>query len=415
MSGIKPMRILVAADLYYPPTTMGGPIAARRWAHRLAARGHEVLVLAPSSNLRQSLEVDGATQVLRIPTLPIPHIRAEIRAQLRSIAVLPSSHVRRVLRTWRPDVVHVHFVTGLGLATLAGALRAGLPVLGTNHALPEAALYLYGRAPVEWLRRMTPRFYAELERNLWQRIVSFYNRCDLMTAPTATALALYRQHGLKVEVEQVSNGIENALYGNAASELERETFLAQFGIPADRAVVIYAGRLQPEKRVDLLLASFARIAETCNAHLLLAGGHDAPTEALLLRLGLGQRATVTGFLHPERELPVAYRASTLLASASECEGQGIVFLEAMASGLPVVAADRYAVRDTVIPGQTGLLFSPGNEIEMANQLQRLLDDPALRNRLGQGGRQLAATHDIEHSVNQLEQQFARLVQRRSRP
>jgi glycosyltransferase involved in cell wall biosynthesis len=407
----EPLRVLVAADRYYPPTTMGGPMAARRWAHGLATRGHEVTVLAPSPSLSSGVEQDGLTRVVRFPSLPLPHIRAEKRRQIRTFAVLPSRHVRRAIELCRPQVIHVHFATGLGLAAAATAHRLGLPLLGTNHSLPENALYVYGKDFAERVRSRLPGLYDGVEQAWWKYLIGFYNRCTVMTAPTPSAIELYRRHGLRTPSLCLSNGIDLSLYRRPELKREAPALRRRFGIPEDSTVVMYAGRMHPEKRVDVLLDGFALLAARCpsKVHLLIAGGHDVPMEARIRRMGLADRVTVTGFLHPDRELPLAYHAADILASASECEGQGLVFLEGMACGLPVVAADKYAVRDTVLDGRTGFLFPPGDAEALAAHLLRLTENPELRADLSANAVEHAASHDLERSLTSLEDLMRALV------
>jgi glycosyltransferase involved in cell wall biosynthesis len=145
---------------------------------------------------------------------------------------------------------------------------------------------------------------------------------------------------------------------------------------------------------------------------VLASSRDRALESLVASLGLSERVTITGFLDPERELPLAYRAADVLTCASECEGQGIAFLEGMASGLPVVAVDRYAVREIVIDGETGLLVAPGDEVAFAAALDRLIGDRELRRRFGEEGRRRAAPHDLEPSVDDIERLLQRLARER---
>jgi glycosyltransferase involved in cell wall biosynthesis len=407
------LRLLVACDVYFPPSTMGGPMAARRWAHQLAARGHEVVVLAPSTSATGGWEQDGLTRVRRVASLPLPHPRREMRRQYRSLLLLPERAVRETVAQLRPHLVHSHFTGLLALAALREARRRGLPVLGTNHTLPENALFFYGRGLAEGVRRRCPGVYRLAEKAWARSVIGFYNRCDLMTAPTQAAIDLYRGWGLTAPAALISNGIDLGVYRNVDAE-GLCAFRRRFTLPDEGVIVLYAGRLHPEKRVEVLLDAFALlVARGRPVHLLIAGGRDGPMEARIQRMGLAPRVTLTGFLHPERELPFAYRSAHVFASASECEGQGLVFLEGMATGLPVVAADRYAVRETVLDGQTGFLFTPGDHRELADRIETLVLDPELRARFAERARQHAATHDIERSHDQLEAVMYDLAGRRS--
>jgi glycosyltransferase involved in cell wall biosynthesis len=342
--------------------------------------------------------------VVRVPSWPLPHPRREVRDQLRIVPLGARAAVRRALDA-RPDVVHVHFVTPLGWIALAEARRRAIPALGTNHALPAQALEVYGRA----VRTRAPGVFAALERATWWHIARFYNRCNAMTAPTAAALALYRRRGVRARSHVVSNGADVARFAAPAPPGERDAFCAHHGIPPERAIVLYVGRMNPEKRVDLLLDAFARVPD--GAHLVLCGGPPGEAAREVARRGLGARVAVAGVLDPDRELPAAYRSAALLAHASEIESQGIVFLEAMAAGIPVVAADAVAVGETVIDGETGLLCPVGDAAALAAAIARLLADPALRAHLGEAGRRRAAPHALDRSVDAIEGLLAELAAR----
>ena len=394
---------MVAADLYWPPTIMGGPITARRWADRLAARGRDVTVLVPDvAGLNQA--GPGGPRLIRFGARALLHWRRDVAEQLPIIPLRPWRDLRRAFDEARPDVVHAHFVTPMSMAVLAEARRRGVPVLGTNHALPEQALEVYGR----WIRTATPPLYRSLERALWWHIVRFYNHCDFMTAPTREALATYRQRGITVPAEVVSNGIEVARLSAPASAAERERFRARHGIPPGRRIVLYAGRTNPEKRIDVLLDAFARLPPAQGAHLVMTGGPTSLSAALVAERGLGDRVTLTGILDLD-ELPAAYRSADLLAHASEVEAQGISLVEAMAAGLPVVAAAAGAVKETVTHGESGLLVPVGDAAAMAAAITALLEDEPLRLRLGAEARRRGAAHDIERSVDRIAELLAELA------
>jgi glycosyltransferase involved in cell wall biosynthesis len=310
--------------------------------------------------------------------------------------------VRKTLQETKPDLVHVHFVGMLGDRALKYAARTGIPVLGTNHALPEAALFYYGYEPIKMLQQRLPWAFAFLENRIKRVIVDFYQRCSVMTAPSPTACDLYAQWGVARPIVQISNGILFDRFSRSGSAEARAEILARYDIPRARQVIFYAGRTQPEKRVDILLRAVQRLAARRDVHLLIAGGCDEGTRKLARQLDLADRVAFAGYLHPETELPGAYLAADVFASASECEGQGIAFLEAMAAGLPVVAADKYAVKDVVRPGETGFLFDIGDAQAMADRLNDVLSDPALRARMSANAVRLAAEHDLERSVDALE-------------
>jgi glycosyltransferase involved in cell wall biosynthesis len=386
-------HILTIADLFHPPTIMGGPLTARRWAEGLAARGHEVTVLAPSPSVRRFVERDGDLRIVRYASLPIPH-RRDRREQVRPIPLRPLREIGIALERFKPDVVHVHFVMPLAAVAVMQARRSRIAVLGTNHALPENATLFYGLG----IRRI-PALYDAAQRAAWALIRAFYNRCDAMTAPTRLALDLFRSRGITVPAWVVSNGVgfEPATVGAAAPA----AFRHRHRIAATTPIVLYVGRMSTEKRVDVLLHAFAHIARVNDAQLVVVGPVEPTPIALAQKLGLAGRVIFTGVLS-HIDLHAAYQSATVFASASEAELQGMAFLEAMAAGLPIAAIDRHAVRETVRHEENGLLSAAADASGLAASVLRLLCDRSLAQRLGNDGRRRVGEHSVQQSVGALE-------------
>jgi len=387
------LHILTIADLFHPPTIGGGPLTARRWAEGLAARGHEVTVLAPSPSVRRYVEQDGGLRIVRYSSLPIPH-RRDRREQVRPIPLRPFREIGIALERFKPDVVHVHFVMPFAAVAVMQARRSRIAVLGTNHALPENATLFYGLG----IRRI-PRLYDAAQRAAWALIRGFYNRCDAMTAPTRLALELFRSRGIHVPAWVVSNGVgfDPATVG----AVDPAAFRHRHRIAATTPIVLYVGRMSTEKRVDVLLHAFAHVVRVNDAQLVVVGPMERAPVALAQKLGLAGRVVFTGVLS-HSDLRAAYQSAAVFASASEAELQGMAFLDAMATALPIAAMDRHAVRETVRHEETGLLSPAADASGLAASILRLLCDRALAQRLGDEGRRRVAEHSMQQSVGALE-------------
>jgi glycosyltransferase involved in cell wall biosynthesis len=188
--------------------------------------------------------------------------------------------------------------------------------------------------------------------------------------------------------------------------------------PPGRPRVLCVGRLFPEKGQSVLLHAFAELADRgVDAELELVGygPSEEPLKRLSEDLGLTDRVRFAGAVGQDA-VAAHYRAASVFCLPSFYEGIPVVLMEAMASRRPVVATAVAGVRELVRDGETGLLVAPGRSDELADALERLLEDAALRHRMGESGRRyVAENYDIDAVVGSLEDLFARLLGDRPEP
>jgi glycosyltransferase involved in cell wall biosynthesis len=318
------------------------------------------------------------------------------------LGLLPASAARALIASFAPDVAHIHSPLTLGRAVRPAARRRRVPVVYTNHYLPAN---VHPSAPARAGTRASAVSAvsgaivdAAFDTAFYGYITGFANRCDHVTAPTATALRLLRDHGLRAPSQSVSNGVDLDLFSPDAPDRELRR---RYGLPADRPVIVSVGRLSPEKRVDVLIEAAALLSSgpaRTDAVLALAGtGPDAVRlQALAVRLGVSERVRFLGFV-PASDLPGLYRLADVFATASEAELQSLVTMEAMASGMPVVAVDAGALGELVHAGENGFLASPGQAPGQAAALADCLDllcrDPGLREKMSKASLRIIGTHD----------------------
>jgi glycosyltransferase involved in cell wall biosynthesis len=380
------MRIMVVTD-QYAPMVGGVPSVTRALALGLARRGHRVALLVPSPGWRGTLDAEEEVSVLRRGSVPWPWYQG------MRLALVPGAAGRRLITAFAPDVIHIHSPVTLGAGARAAARRLGIPVVYTNHYLP---------ANVRPSRRRQPR---ALDALFYRYIVGFSNRCSHVTAPTATALRLLRDRGLRVPSRVISNGVDPAAYSPGPAD---ERLRDRYGLPRGCPLILSVGRLSPEKRVDVLLDAAARL--TRDAHVAIAG--TGPDEAGLRaragRLGLTGQVSFLGFV-PGPDLPGLYRLADVFAIASEAELQSLTTMEAMATGLPVVAADRYALAELVRHGRNGFLASPGRSEEFAACLDILVSDPGLRAAMAAESLRVIGGHEDRHQLAEWESLYGLLA------
>ncbi|MEV0596643.1 glycosyltransferase [Nonomuraea cavernae] len=377
----RPRRVLISTDTY-PPDVNGAAYFTHRLATGLAGRGNEVHVICQSDEGPATTEVVDDVIVHRLRSAPLlvhPTMRVAVPTRLD-----------RLVSAIAPDVLHAqgHFV--VGRAAIAAARRRGVPVVATNHFMPDN-LFQFGHIP--------DRLRERAGRLAWRDFSRIFSRADRVTTPTPLAAKLLGDKGFTREVEPVSCGIDLARFRPHAEPKAWARKL--FGLP-DRPTVLFVGRLDEEKRLTELLRALPYVLNDTDAQVAIVGqgGQRAELERLAGRIGIGERVSFLGFVADEN-MPQAFAAADVFAMPGVAELQSIATLEAMASGLPVVAADAMALPHLV--NGNGYLFEPGDVMGLAGHLTAILTDDELRARLGRASRELALTHDHQTSLARFEQ------------
>jgi glycosyltransferase involved in cell wall biosynthesis len=394
----EPLRVMIVTD-QYEPMVGGVPTVTRDLAAGLAGRGHAVAVVAPSETRRSRSTAGGPGQAAVVDyrgAVAWPWYEGQ------RLGLLPPARAGRLLAAFAPDVVHVHSPLTLGVAARSAARRRRVPVVYTNHYLPLNVWPAAARAPRAGAgavsRARDAAFYAF--------VAGFANGCDLVTAPTVTALELLRGHGLRVPSRAVSNGVDLDRFSPGPGD---EALRSRYGLPAGRPVVLSVGRLSPEKRADVLIAATARLGAD-GAVLVLAGAgpDERRLRSLARHYGVADRVVFTGFV-PDADLPGLYRTADVFAIASEAELQSLVTMAAMASGLPVVAVAAGALPELVHAGENGFLARPGNALEVADCLDLLGRDAGLRARMTKASTRIIAGHDRQRLLARWESLYRALA------
>ncbi|HEV7235412.1 MAG TPA: glycosyltransferase, partial [Ktedonobacteraceae bacterium] len=268
--------------------------------------------------------------------------------------------------------------------------------IATNHYMPTNIGHSLSSDPI----------LGKSFQNVWYSyLVHFCNRCEYVTAPTVTALNLLYEHGLRAPARAISNGIDLARYQPGQPNEETRQ---RFQLPADRPLILSVNRLSQEKRIDVLIDAAAKLHEQAHIVITSTGPAEAELRARVDALNLQDSVTFPGFVSDE-DLIALYHLADIFAIPSEADLQSLATMEAMAVGLPIVAADAYALPELVHHEENGFLFSPGNSDEMAHYLDILLRDSTLRKSMGARSLEIVAQHDSTHILNQWETLYQRLI------
>jgi len=356
----RPLRLAVTTGAY-THIADGVSLTLNRLVGYLVGRGVRVEVLAP---------VGPANAVEPAGTLvPVPSITAPGRPDYR-VALGLTRSARRALGAFRPDVLNVSTPDLLGLGARRWALRRGVPVVGIYHTHFASYLDFYG------LQRLEPL--------LWRYLRWFYRPFAQVFVPTHSMAKVLRENGFGDNLTVWGRGIETDRFAPEKRDLAWRRAL---GFADDDVVVTWVGRLVLEKGLDVFAAMVeAMQARGLSFKTLVVG--DGPERAAFEQRLVG--AVFTGTLRGD-DLPRAYASSDVFVFPSVSEAFGNVTLEAMACGLPAVCARAPGASDLVVEGETGFLVPPGQAEAFADAAAQLVQDAALRLRMGEAARARALT------------------------
>ncbi len=380
------MNILLAADTYYPSVN-GASYFAQRLAAMLATRGHRVSAIIPSQKFSNTTSVHEGVTLYGVHSVSIP-VYPGFRL---SPSIFIKKTIENIIAEVQPDVVHIqdHFMIG---KTVALAARVShIPVVGTNHFMPENLLHYF---------HLPKPASKQLKKFGWDQFMDVYQTLDAVTTPTQTAAGLIREMGFDKEVTAISCGIDCSRF---AKGIVRKDILQKYRIPNNKPVALYVGRLDKEKRIETIIRALPIVLRTMDMQLVLAGKGKLRTslEELAREMGVADHVTFTGFVADE-DLPEVYRAADVFVIAAVAELQSIVTMEAMASGLPIIAANAVALPELVHHGENGYLFQEGDSHALAQHMIAILNDKNLQSQMSRASTDSIQAHDITSTIAQYE-------------
>jgi glycosyltransferase involved in cell wall biosynthesis len=326
--------------------SIGGHIHTERWLRHFVARGHEVHLLTV-----QPAPIAGVT---------VHDIRTGIPVKpLHYLAAL--GRVKRILRAVRPDLLHVHFLTGYGYwGAFSGFHPFVMTVWGDDVYLTPHQSFLKGRLASHALRR-----------------------ADLVTGDSRDIL----EHAVGMGADPnacrvVQWGVHlDRFRPDAPSDVR-----ARLGIPSGARVVISIRSFtQPYYNIDVIVGIVPAVLRARpNTHFIFAGneGDDAAFRALAGRLGIDERAHFVGRI-PHDELPAYLTASDAFITVPSVDATAVSLLEAMACGTPVIVSSLASALEWVTDGESGLVVPPRDAPALEAAVLRLIDSASLRSALGE--------------------------------
>jgi len=368
----------------YNPTISGVVRSISSFRMALMEKGHNVFVFAPYSG--ESL--GNETFVFRYPAVDLPQYPQF------PFAIPISASLDKILPSLSLDVIHSHHPVLLGQVAAEKATHLELPLVFTFHTKYREYSHYFA---------ISQKFVKEQIDN-W--LCNYMERCHHVIAPSESIKALLASdYGVTSNVSVLPSGIDL----NSFENLNREQLRSKFGWDNQR-VLISVGRLAKEKNWTTLLEAAAKVLhEFDNARLVILGGGPEYDKLrnLSSSLGVGSSVDLLGGISPEK-VPGYLTAADIFLFASVTETQGLVIMEAMAAGLPVVAVDATGSQDAIEHGVHGLLTENDSD-GMANAVKQLLENDELRFKFSQAARRRVNDFGIRTLVDKLLEIYALAV------
>ena len=362
----------------------GANQALNRLVDFLLRQGAKVRVYAPTVD-KPAFPATG--DLVSVPSMPIPG-RPEYRLALR----IPQS-VKRDIEAFNPNVVHVAAPDIVAHRAVTWARKHDIPVVSSVHTRFDTYLQYYG------LKYLEPACRAIMRR--------YYRRCDAIVVPAESTAAIMRAQRMNKDISIWARGVDRGQFNPERRSLE---WRRAHGINDEEMVVSFLGRLVLEKGLDVFSDAIDVAREKGVPLRVVAIGHGPARDYFEERL---PDAIFTGQL-TGNELATALASTDVFLNPSITETFGNVTLEAMASGLPVLAAAASGTTSLVKDGITGRLSEPGDIDAMAEELADYQRNPELRLRHGAAGLEFAKTMDWDRINGAVMHVYERVIERRAR-
>lgn len=384
---IKNERKLNIAIVCDPITdyVAGSFVSALRFAELLKSRGHKVIFIAAKSpNNNGHKDYYNGIKAYRFPAILLPKTENQLY-----ISFPTEGQIKKILLEEKIDILHNIIPTPSSIVATKAAKALGIKVVTHSHSQPEN-VFLH-------LPKMMPK--EALNRAFYKFMYWLYHQAEAIIYPTEFAKKLFPDLNGEIKTAVISNGVDTGRF----KKVNADEFFEKYNLNKANKHLLFVGRFHPEKSIDTLIKAVPNIiAQSPMTHIILAGaGHqEEAMKKLSSSLNLDEYITFCGKVSDE-DLVLAYNAADIFVLTSLAELEGMVVLEAMACGKPLLIADAKDSASVYLVDGNGLLFKAEDYNDLAVNSVRLLNDDALLKAMSEKSSQLSREYDINRSVDKL--------------
>jgi glycosyltransferase involved in cell wall biosynthesis len=362
-------------------------LSTLRFSKLLKERGHNVIFIGARTNKNKTDGMHHNVKTYLYRSLPIP------KSGGWYLAFPTVKELKKVFKEEKIDVVHIILPMSGAVMAIRAARALGIKIVAHSHSQPEN------------LFMEMPKIIQPTLNNLWNRyLIWTYEKAESLIYPSPLAQSLLNKLSKK---NQPSTVISNGINLNHFQPMDVGDFHERFKIPEDKVKLLFVGRLFPEKSVDTLIKAMPHIVKKYpNTHLMLVGaGHLRPKlEKLTASLKMEKCITFLGFISEEDKI-LAFNASDIFILPSLAELEGMVVLEAMACGKPIIISDAEMSASRFFVDGNGFLFKTLDHQDLAEQILKLVTDEDLRKKMSESSLEKVKNYDANKSVDLLEEVY----------
>jgi glycosyltransferase involved in cell wall biosynthesis len=363
----------------------GVVVSTLRFAKLLRERGHHIIFIgARSAEHKTHSEHDGS-KAYRFRSLPVP------KSAGWNLAFPTVKELKKIFKEEKIDIVHIILPMSGSVMAIKAARSLGIKMVAHSHSQPEN------------LFMDAPKFIQPTLNNLWNKYLTWtYGHAEALIYPSEMARGLLDKLSKK---NQKSHVVSNGINTKEFQPKEIGDFYKRFNIPENTVKLLFVGRLFPEKSVDTIIRAVPHIvAKHPDTHfMIVGGGHQrSKLEKLSDEIGVKKFLTFLGLVSDEDKV-LAYNGSDIFVLPSLAELEGMVVLEAMACGKPIIISDAEMSASRFFVDGNGFLFQTKNHEDLADKASTLIADKNLREKMGAVSLQKSKNYDIQKSADKLEE------------
>lgn len=384
----KKLNIAIVCDSV--DYTNGASISTRRFAERLAARGHKIIFIA-SKTPYISGDANGI-KTYRFRSMLVPKAEGKFYLAFPTVA-----EAKKVLAKEKIDIVHIIVPFEAGFSFMEAARSLGIKVVTHSHTQAEN-VFLH-----------IPKILGrDALSNIFTRYLFWmYQNSDALVYPTEFAREKSPKMDARMRYEVISNGVDMSIF----KPTDPAPFFKKYGLSRDHKYIMFVGRLHPEKNVETLIKAVPEIIKKQpNVRVLIVGeGHQrGELEALVKTMHLKEKISFLGKVSGE-DLVLAYNAADIFCLPSLAELEGMVVLEAMACAIPILIADAPSSASKYFVKKNGMLFKAEDAHDCARCALAMLSDEKKLKAMGRQSLENSKHYDINESVVRLEDLYYKVL------
>jgi len=387
------MKIAIFSDTFFPSTN-GVVSVVHQSAQTLASLGHQVIIVTVSTHTNKELKkiTQGKFEIIRLPSLPFWGYRGERFTLPLGVAWLK-------LKRFKPEIIHSHTPFAVGWEAVICAKALKIPLVGTHHTFFD-----------HYLRHIKLDYVWAKKLFSWKYVIAYYNCCDLILSPSQSLAQQLSANGLKKPIEVIFNPTDTDFFQSPVESDKKRELKNRAGIKGKS--IVYMGRVSYEKSIDQVIQAFA-LAQKQVPDLVLMILGDGPEKnnlkILAKELGLKDKIIFSGKYVHNQALIDLLCANDLFVTASKSENMPVSLLEAMACGLPVIAANANGNPEIVKDNLNGLLVAPDNPEQLALKIVGLIKNHEQIKNFSLAARKFTLQYSMINFTKTLENNYIKLI------